>query len=221
MLRPGKRWYLPAVLALGAFAGGPLLVQLRILEPFHGFMMFALSGIFGVVSFLWGLRLLSFDRRQSAILVSAGVFPLFVIVLGLAGGRHFPRINDIATDLDNPPRLANGAPYPDDFKELVRTGYPDLISKPLAMPPAAAFAKVRDVAKAMPGWNVVATDEAAMTLSGTETSGIFRFVDDFTVRVEPIDGKAVVAMRSRSRDGKGDFGVNAARIRGFFAALDR
>jgi len=40
-------------------------------------------------------------------------------------------------------------------------------------------------------------------------------VDDISVRVRESGGGAVVDIRSKSRDGKGDMGANAARIRAF------
>ena len=43
--------------------------------------------------------------------------------------------------------------------------------------------------------------------------------DDFVVEVRPQDGGSVVQMRSKSRDGKGDVGANAARIKAFFEKL--
>lgn len=232
MLHPGKRWYLPAVLALAAFAGGPLLVQARLLAPMQGFLLFALSGLLGAVSLLWGLRMVGLkEAHKATILVAVGLVPLLALGSGVYGGRKVPRINDISTDLDNPPRFvaAQDAPenagkdlaYPEAFKDDMRAGYPDLISKTLDLPPAQGYQKVLSAARAMPGWELGRTDEAAMTLEGTQTSALFRFVDDFVVRVEPIGARSLVAMRSRSRDGKGDFGVNAARIRGFFVALDQ
>jgi uncharacterized protein (DUF1499 family) len=51
---------------------------------------------------------------------------------------------------------------------------------------------------------------------------VFRFVDDVLVRVRPADGGgALVDVRSKSRDGRGDLGVNAARIRAFAEKLPR
>jgi hypothetical protein len=230
MLKPGKRWYLPAALTLGAFLGGPLLVQARAVAPLTGFMVFALSGLLGAVALLWGLRVAAAGRRRDG-LVSAviGAVPLAVIAFGILSARKVPRINDVSTDLDNPPRFVTAASapenagldlaYPPEFKEQVRQGYPDLISKVMAEPPAVAYEAVKAAARAMPGWEIARTDDAAMTVEGTQTSAVFRFVDDFAIRVEPIDGKSLVAMRSRSRVGKGDFGANAARIRAFLGAL--
>ena len=53
----------------------------------------------------------------------------------------------------------------------------------------------------------------------TDSSEVFKFVDDIIVRIRDVDGSTHVDMRSKSRDGKSDFGVNAHRIRAFSAAL--
>jgi uncharacterized protein (DUF1499 family) len=65
----------------------------------------------------------------------------------------------------------------------------------------------------------VAVDPAAGTLEANETTRLFHFVDDVVVRVRPSDGGSVVDVRSKSRDGRGDMGVNAKRIRAFRDAL--
>ncbi len=48
---------------------------------------------------------------------------------------------------------------------------------------------------------------------------MLRFKDDVLVEVRPHPGGSEVAMRSKSRVGKGDLGANAKRIRAFLAAL--
>ena len=54
-----------------------------------------------------------------------------------------------------------------------------------------------------------------------EVSRIFQFVDDIVVRVRPMATGAVIDVRSKSRDGRGDLGENAKRIRAFAAAIPR
>ena len=72
------------------------------------------------------------------------------------------------------------------------------------------------------GWEVVGVDPAAGTLLARDTTRIFRFVDDVVVRVRSAEGGgSLVDVRSKSRDGRGDLGANAARIRAFAEALPR
>ena len=56
--------------------------------------------------------------------------------------------------------------------------------------------------------------------SATETTHVFRFVDDVVIRVRADRTATVVDVRSKSRDGRGDLGANAARIRAFVAAME-
>jgi uncharacterized protein (DUF1499 family) len=53
------------------------------------------------------------------------------------------------------------------------------------------------------------------------TSRVFGFEDDVVIRVRPAPAGSgsVIDVRSKSRDGKGDLGVNAERIRTFVARL--
>jgi uncharacterized protein (DUF1499 family) len=56
-------------------------------------------------------------------------------------------------------------------------------------------------------------------LEARDVSVVFRFVDDVVVRVRARESGSVVDIRSRSRDGRGDLGVNAARVRALSDAL--
>jgi hypothetical protein len=71
------------------------------------------------------------------------------------------------------------------------------------------------------GWEVAAADPRGGRLEATETSRFFRFKDDVVLRVRPAPGGggSLVDMRSVSRVGVSDVGVNARRIRAFLADL--
>jgi hypothetical protein len=100
-------------------------------------------------------------------------------------GLGHPPINDITTDLENPPAFppASAVPdyagrdmsYPPEFVSVVRDHYPDLRPIDVSDPPSAAFAKASAAAE--------------------------------------------IDIRSKSRDGRGDLGANAIRIRAFADAL--
>lgn len=137
-----------------------------------------------------------------------------------------PRINDISTDLQDPPAFATdsgrpcaGIPYPSSFTEKVSNSYSDLNAEPLAMSVGDAFAKVVRIAGDMSGWEVVHTNTEALCLEAVATTPLLRFKDDIVIRVTPSGDSARVDMRSRSRLGKHDFGANADRIRAYFARL--
>jgi uncharacterized protein (DUF1499 family) len=223
--------------AAGALAvGGPLLANLGLLAPLSAFGMFALGGLLGLIGLLLGALGLraTRDRRpgrpRAWFAVAAGGAIVAALLSGALAGRDLPRINDITTHPEDPPVFEAAAredanhgrdlAYPPEFAAQQRAGYPDLAPIRLATPPAEAFERVRDAAESL-GWEIVAVDPERGLLEARSISRLFRFVDDVVVRVRPADGGSVVDVRSKSRDGRGDLGANAARIRAFAAALGR
>lgn len=96
--------------------------------------------------------------------------------------------------------------------------YPDLTSLKLGLTPEQAFAQALSVAQAK-GWTVVASVPAEGRIEATSSSLLYGFTDEVIVRVKSNDGGALVDVRSRSRLGRVDRGVNAKRIRAYLAAL--
>ena len=68
------------------------------------------------------------------------------------------------------------------------------------------------------GWTIVAAD-AAGRIEASDRSRWFGFTDDIVIRVAAADSGSRVDVRSSSRRGRSDFGVNAARVRAYLAAL--
>jgi uncharacterized protein (DUF1499 family) len=227
------RWPLRvAATAAAAFVIGPTAAHFEIVPSFAGFATFALGGILGLFNTIAGFW--TFWRgargRAVAIILLSGV-PALLLIHASAQGFGKPAINDITTDLTEPPNLlyAQNQPantgrdmvYPESFKEIVRAAYPDLKPLHLAEPPDAAFARAVRLAQQQPTWEVLYVNGTSRVFEGVATSSLFRFRDDFVVRVRPDGAGSVVDMRSKSRDGKGDLGVNAERIRAFFAELSK
>ena len=71
------------------------------------------------------------------------------------------------------------------------------------------------------GWDVVVADPESGHFEATASVSYIRFQDDIVLRVVPTeDGAAsVVDMRSVSRVGVSDLGVNAKRVRSFLDSL--
>jgi len=102
--------------------------------------------------------------------------------------------------------------------ELQRATYPDIAPVVLPVPPDEAFRKVDAVAMGM-GWDVVARAPTDGRIEAVATSEWFGFRDDIVVRIRPDGTGSKVDIRSKSRDGESDLGVNARRIREFIARL--
>jgi uncharacterized protein (DUF1499 family) len=119
------------------------------------------------------------------------------------------------------PNAGRDMAYPASFAPIQQACCADLRSARLPVPVDQAFARVKKTAEAMPSWTVTAEDPSAGTLEAVCRSSLFGFQDDIAIRVRADGaGASKVDMRSKSRDGQGDLGVNAARIRAYVAALE-
>ncbi len=218
-----------SIAALAAFIAGPALATSRAIPAIAGFALFVLGGLLALGIGVFGTvaRLRGKANGGVASLVMGGV-GIVLIALALRAS-HYPPINDITTDLGDPPSFAQAQSlpanrdrdlsYPEHFKEIVRTAYPDLKSFRVTDPPRKVFDRALFLARATPSWKITRVDRGTLTFEGVDTTRIFKFQDDFVVRVRPDGDGAVVDMRSKSRDGKGDLGANAERIREFWEML--
>ena len=143
----------------------------------------------------------------------------------------FHPFHDITTDTDNPPAFsavlparaaehAGGVNYDDPkLPQLQKAAYPDLAALKAALPVAKAFNEALHVAKLMPGWTIIAADVDTGHIEAIQQSRWFRFTDDIVIRVSDDVAGSRIDMRSTSRQGHSDYGVNAARIRVYLGAL--
>jgi uncharacterized protein (DUF1499 family) len=208
---------------------GPLLGWLRAVPPLVAFVVFALGGLVALLVAVLGVV----GRLRGRALgrgVVAGVAGAIAFVVAATRGGGTPLINDYTTDPAEPPAFTQAAAepantgrdlsYPAGFADIQRACCPDLTPVVLAVSPPEAFARIEAVATAMPDWRVTRRDPAAGEVEAVATSAIFGFQDDVVLRVRPDPGGGSrVDVRSKSRDGKGDRGANAARIRAVRQAL--
>jgi len=230
-----RAWLIPSYLIVGLVVVGLGGAYTQMLSPGTGFGLF----FPGVLLALLSAALLC----PAAAIASAGgrswrgqavrgaIVPLIVVVavfLIAGGSGDKPRINDITTDLDDPPvfqpDVAAGAGSAGTgsaglpaagFREQQEAGYPELGPLVVDLAPAAAFVRAAEAARAMPDWKVTLEDEATGTLQAISVSSLFHFVDDIVIRVRPEGTGSRIDLRSRSRVGQGDMGANEARIVAF------
>lgn len=213
------------LIAGAVFVIGPALAWLRLVPAIVGFVLFALGGVLALVvalaSVVQALRGRGI-RPGGAVAIFAGV--AFLVVA--ARGRGGPMINDFTTDLADPPAFRNAGTlpanqgrdmaYPRTFEPMQQGCCADLHPARVRRDAREAFARVQTVAQGMPGWTITSTDADGGTMEVIATTALFGFQDDIAIRVRPdADGATRVDIRSKSRDGKGDMGTNAARIRTF------
>ena len=187
--------------------------------------------IVSVIALVIGLSRL--DRRGIALAVVAligGALIAYVPWHYDQIRQTVPPIHDITTDPDNPPAFVAVAPLRQDeginsvayegskIAEQQRRAYPDVVPLTVGLAPDVAFARAFDMAQRM-GWAIVASDKAAGRIEASQRSRWMGFTDDIVVRVTPASSGSRIDLRSSSRYGRSDFGVNAERIRAYLMAL--
>ena len=177
-----------------------------------------------------------------ALVIGGGVAGF--LFLQIAPAASLPMIHDITTDVQDPPQfvdiVALRADSPNTLEyigttakanrkateerlvsELQLEAYPNIKPLMLALSADDAFALAVRVAQEQ-SWDIVAIDDQARRIEATDTTKWFGFKDDIIILVHAeADGQARVDMRSISRVGLSDVGLNAKRIGAYLAELEQ
>lgn len=151
-----------------------------------------------------------------------------------------PAIHDVSTDLADPPGFREIALRADNWDDVPgvddpdmagmnpqqrwqvvhREAYGDIRSVRINEPVPSVIAKAERLAEAR-GWDIFSALPEEGRFEATATRTLFGFEDDIVLRVKPTEtGEgSIVDMRSVSRVGVSDLGVNAERVRSFLADL--
>ncbi len=141
---------------------------------------------------------------------------------------RLPAVNDVSTDPAAPPPFSpapaavaarGGATHPEpsaEAHEAEHRAYPGLAPVMLDMPGDEAYALALRTVEAH-RWRVV---EAVPPrgkfgtghIDAVASTQLMALPDDVTIRIRPASGQTRVDIRSASRFGRSDFGLNAARI---------
>ena len=158
--------------------------------------------------------------------LSAAIVP--ISIKQTAGS--LPLIHDISTDTQNPPKFVAIAPlradapnplsYNPEETSLQLQAYPDVKTVEISATKEEVFKRSLAVVNLL-GWELVANDLEAGLIEATDTTLWFGFKDDVVIRITAAGPKTLVDVRSKSRIGKSDLGVNAKRIRAFTSALQK
>jgi uncharacterized protein (DUF1499 family) len=202
-----------------------------------GFKILGGAAIAGGIASLFSLIALVAGLRKSVwkyFILSCIGFALGINVFGIPyswyrAAKQLPRIHDISTDTENPPRfiailpLRENASNPPDYggTEIAvkqHEAYPDIQPLMLDIPADKVFDKALLVAQKM-SWRIVNVDKEEMRIEATDTTAWFGFKDDIVIRITPLANTSRIDVRSVSRVGLSDVGTNAARIRKYFREL--
>ena len=173
-------------------------------------------------------------RRRSSLGVRVAAASLVLGFVAFWGpyaqdrtAQRLPFIHDITTDIENPPVFdavlplregMNSVEYDREVGEQQAAAYPEIAPLRLDIPQAEAFDLALATARAE-GWEIVAEDASSGQIEATDTTFWMGFKDDVVIRIRPEGSGSLVDMRSVSRVGRSDIGVNAARIAGYLERL--
>jgi uncharacterized membrane protein len=227
------------VLAVGAGQG---LWHFRIgLIPLRYLYWAAVGGgVIALVALVLGRNVGKLLIANLAALIVAIGFVLYISGLARTAGE-VPPIHDVSTNLADMPQFSRltvrednldglekierndlrGLSNEERWRRLHMQAYGDIRTLRVPWSPAETVQRAERLARDR-GWEIARADPSAGALEATATSLFFRFKDDVVLRARPAsDGGTEVDMRSISRVGRSDVGMNAKRIREFLADLQR
>jgi hypothetical protein len=229
-LRPSK-WNRTAVAlnlaSVVVLMASVILAHREFIPPQLGVTLFAGSGAMGLTAAI--MSAIGIWRSQAwylGMLGMIGLLPVIVNGAAMAEGLRYPPVNDVTTGLDDIPRFIHARTLPEnagadmDFPQkwigIMRVAFPDLAPAIVARPHDQVFLTVLRQAETTRDWEVTYSDPATGHIEAVATTLLWRFPHDVVIRVSDAgNGTTRVDMRSRSREGRLDFGTNAKRIRAF------
>ncbi len=238
----GQKWWAKAILVgavigLVSLAVGALGTKIGIWDFRAGLGLFALGGALGALTLLLGLIALivsmvkGLAAERSTIAVGVVIAAVIAGVFGsqFIAAQGVPPIHNISTDTMDPPafdkiialRGEGSNPHTYDAAKLAEVqtkAYPDVQPLVSDVAPGEMFNRARAVLEKLE-LEIVNADSDNGILEATATTFWFGFKDDVVVRVRPQGNGSIVDIRSVSRVGQGDIGLNAKRIRAVLAEL--
>lgn len=139
------------------------------------------------------------------------------------------RINDISTNLTDPPRfdvIARLRPkvdyaFPATTLKDHQNLYPDLKGLKVNQSREAVLESIVEIVKEESNWELAAVDLADHRIEFVATTPLLRFKDDVVIEVRPgSKDSCVIEVRSKSRLGRSDLGANERRIQHLFDLID-
>ena len=189
------------------------------------------AGVVSLASLFWWAGMGAGGRVMALLGLVVGALMFYVPWSYYHTLGTVPRIHDISTDTDNPPAFSpailelraaekgNPTQYDPKVAALQKQGYPDIAPLKTTLPPGQAFPRALAAAQGMSGWRIVTQDPASGRIEANQSTTFMGFTDDVVIRVAADGSGSRIDMRSESRQGISDFGVNAKRIRAYFDAL--
>ena len=203
-----------------------------VMTALGGFTM-AFAGAALTIIAVLGLWVAGVIRKQTvdrgALLAATviALIPIAFVVPQLQQAGRVPAIHDITTNPIDPPEFqeikkrrvhaANDLVYADENRSveemaaLQDEAYPEVTTL-LTEKSVQESLELAEIVLSNMGLEIINVDGAAGIVEATATTFWFGFKDDVVVRVKDEGGQTLLDVRSVSRVGQSDLGVNAARI---------
>lgn len=163
-------------------------------------------------------------RRETLMSCLLPLPPITVALWFVLSNQDAVMIHHISTDWDTPPTYqtllkqrgpdANPLTVSDENTALQQQHYPSV--KPIITGLGLEASKsLSQIVMRELGWEIADLSTRPNYIEATETSFLFRYVDDISVRFTEEGEKTRIDLRSISRVGRSDLGANAKRIERF------
>lgn len=216
------------VVCIGLFRLGFMEYRLPFYLMLLGVLLALVALVLSASALIRGLGGDGAHMQRAALALVLSLIMLYPPLNTVRKGMDVPVIHDISTDLDDPllygevpkMRAANDNSLALDAAVMAaqKAHYTDIAPLFLTGAPDSRFDDALAAAKAM-GWAIVSENRQSGQIEATATTALFGFKDDVVIRLRADNGRTRVDMRSASRVGRTDFGVNAARIDAYFDKL--
>ena len=236
-----SRWL--ALVAWAFSVSGVLAVRLGGLPPLRGLIVVGVGISIAVIAVvvacggfvrIWrfGAPGVGLNTRGLLLAMALLVWPGFMAVTA----ARLPVLNDITTDIVDPPSFsrsraavdARRGSIPAEFdRQRVadnQEDYARLRTIVIEQTPEEVMGLALKAATNL-GWVIIdSTSPSGRNANGridaVVTSFLFKFPDDITIRIKPVGNETRVDLRSASRFGRHDFGVNTQRIQSFTKEIE-
>ena len=229
-----------AVFGLLVAALAALLGRTRTIEPPVALVLLGAAGLFASTALLlagtaaatiWrdGRAGTGMAVRGAILALLQLAFPLYLAFQSV----RLPLLNDVATDTAAPPEFSRSARATAlrggrtpavaaaSVREAQRAAYPAIQPLVVELEAEEAYQLALKTAAQM-GWRISESSPPGGRIGlghidAVDRTLIMGFPDDIAIRIRPLAGETRIDLRSVSRYGNHDFGVNARRIAAFAA----
>lgn len=171
------------------------------------------------------------NSKQFQFSMVVSLLPLLFLGSQILTAKSVPMIHNISTDITDPPtfneivllRGSSSNPYvynTNEIGEIQKLAYPNIKTLTVSETVDDAFKKALLLVDEL-GWDLVSSDQQSGIIEASQTTKLWAFTDDVVIRIVAKSDKTEIDLRSVSRVGRSDLGVNAKRIQHFLDAYSK